>query len=114
MLRKSLGLLCWACVLASSLLLLSIATQAAPDGTTYHIVRRMPVGGDGGWDYLRVDPDAHRLYVARGTHLMIVDEVSGKVIGDIPDTKGIHGVALATDMNKGLHEQRRRYVGHRF
>ena len=62
----------------------------------------MPVAGDGGWDYLRVDPDAHRLYVSRGTHMMVVDEVSGKVIGDIPDTMGIHGVALATDLGKGF------------
>jgi YVTN family beta-propeller protein len=100
--QRFLGLLCWACVLASSLFFLSTATYATPDGTTYHIVRRIPVGGEGGWDYLRVDPDAHRLYVARGTHVMIVDEVSGKVLGDIPDTKGVHGVALAQDLNKGF------------
>ena len=62
----------------------------------------MPVGGDGGWDYLRVDPDSHRLYLSRGTHTMIVDVTSGKVIGDIPDTKGVHGVALAPELNKGF------------
>ena len=62
----------------------------------------MPVGGDGSWDYLRVDPDAHRIYISRGTHMMVVDEVSGKVIGDIPDTKGIHGIALAFDLGKGF------------
>jgi len=61
----------------------------------------MPVGGDGNWDYLKIDPDAHRLYVSRGTHMMVVDEVSGKVVGDIPDTMGIHGVALAFDLGKG-------------
>jgi YVTN family beta-propeller protein len=75
---------------------------AAPQGGTYKVVRRMPVGGDGNWDYLRVDPDAHRIYVSRGTHMMVVDEVSGKVIGDIPDTMGIHGVALAFDLGKGF------------
>ena len=51
------------------------------------------MGGEGGWDYLRVDPDAHRIYISRGTHMMVVDEITGKVIGDMPDTKGIHGVA---------------------
>ena len=62
----------------------------------------MPVGGDGSWDYLRVDPDAHRIYISRSTHMMVVDETSGKVIGDIPDTKGVHGIALATDLGKGF------------
>jgi YVTN family beta-propeller protein len=96
--RRSIGLLCWACVLASSLLFIS-ASEAHAQG--YKVLRRIPVGGDGGWDYLRVDPDAKRIYVARGDHMMIVDEVSGKVIGDLPNTKGIHGTALATDLGKG-------------
>lgn len=98
LLRRGLGLLCWACVLASSLVLIFAGTAAAQN---YKVVKRIPVGGEGGWDYIKVDPDAHRLYVARGDHLMIVDEVSGKVIGDIPNTKGIHGAAIAADLNKG-------------
>ena len=55
--QSVLGLLCWACVLTSSLLFLATATYAAPQGSGYHIVRRIPVGGAGNWDYLRVDPD---------------------------------------------------------
>src|SRR5260370_28563501 len=99
MLRRAfVGLLCWACVLASSLVLVSAGTASAQ---SYKVLRRIPVGGEGGWDYIKVDPDAHRLYVARGDHMMIVDEVSGKVISDLPNTKGIHGSALATDLNKG-------------
>jgi YVTN family beta-propeller protein len=98
MLRRGLRLLCWACVLASSLVLIFAGTASAQN---YKVIRRIPVGGEGGWDYIKVDPDAHRLYVARGDHLMIVDEVSGKVIGDIPNTKGIHGAAIAADLNKG-------------
>jgi DNA-binding beta-propeller fold protein YncE len=62
----------------------------------------MPIGGDGGWDYLTVDPDSHRIYISRGTHVMIVDETSGKVVGDIPDTKGVHGIAVAADLGKGF------------
>ena len=94
----------WVCVVSCSLLVLGGAlTFAATDAGGYKVVRRMPVGGDGGWDYLRVDPDAHRIYVSRGMHLMVVDEVSGKVIGDIPvsNTKNMHGIALATDLGRG-------------
>src|SRR5579883_2611871 len=97
--RSSQGLWCWACVLASTLVLVFAGTASAQN---YKLIRRIPIGGEGGWDYLKVDPDAHRLYVARGSHLMIVDEVSGKLLGDIPDTKGIHGAAIAADLNKGF------------
>jgi DNA-binding beta-propeller fold protein YncE len=76
--------------------------SAAPQGSGYHVLRRMQVGGDGGWDYLRVDPDSHRLYISRGSHVMVVDENSGKVIGDIADTKGVHGIALAPELGKGF------------
>jgi len=98
--QKFQGKLLWACLLAF-LLVAAIGVYAAPQAGGYHVLRRMPVGGDGSWDYLRVDPDAHRIYLSRGTHMMVVDEVSGKVVGDIPDTKGIHGVALAFDLGKG-------------
>lgn len=98
MLRRGLGLLCWACVLASSLVLIFAGTASAQN---YKVIKRIPVGNEGGWDYLKVDSDAHRLYVARGDHLMIIDETSGKVLGDIPNTKGIHGAAIAADLNKG-------------
>src|SRR5262249_23620917 len=66
------------------------------------VIKRWPVGGEGGWDYLRVDSAMHRLYISRGTHIMVVDETNGKLIGDIPDTKGVHGVALAPELGKGF------------
>jgi YVTN family beta-propeller protein len=97
--RGSQGLWCWACVLASTLVLVFAGTASAQN---YKVIRRIPIGAEGGWDYLKVDADAHRLYVARGDHLMIVDEASGKVLGDIPNTKGIHGAAIAADLNKGF------------
>lgn len=101
--KRALGLLCWACVLTSCLLLLSATgTFASPQGAGYKVLHYFRVGGDGGWDYLKVDPDAHRIYVSRGTHMMVVDENSGMVIGDLPDTKGIHGMAIATDLGKGF------------
>ena len=98
--KRSLGLFCWACLLASSILFLPVSGVHAADAG-FHIVRRIPVGGEGGWDYLTVDSDAHRIYLSRGTHTMVVDEVSGKVIGDIPDTKGVHGIAIAAEAGRG-------------
>ncbi len=93
-----------ACTLAGLALVAAVGVYAAPQGPAYKVIRRMPVGGEGGWDYLRVDPDAHRIYAARGTHLMVVDDVSGKVIADIPasNTRNMHGIALAKDLGKGF------------
>ncbi len=99
--QKIQGRFHWAFLLAF-VLIAGIGVYAAPQAGGYHVLRRMPVGGDGGWDYLRIDPDAHRIYISRGTHMMVVDEVSGKVVGDITDTKGIHGIALAFDLGKGF------------
>jgi outer membrane protein assembly factor BamB len=101
-LRRFLGLLCCAGVLALlPLLLTRSGVYAAPPGSGYHLLKKMPVGGEGGWDYLTVDSEARRIYLARGTHVMVVDEDSGAVVGDIPDTKGVHGIALAKDLGKG-------------
>jgi len=99
--RTSLQTLGWALALVFACLL-APGAFAAPQAGSYHVIRRIPVGGEGGWEYLRVDPDTHRIYISRGNHMMVVDENSGKVIGDLPDTKGIHGVALATDLGKGF------------
>jgi YVTN family beta-propeller protein len=98
--QRFLGSFCWACILASCLMFVSGAYAAPASG--YRVIRRIPVGGEGGWDYLKVDPDAHRIYVARGSHMMVVDEISGKLIADLQGTKGIHGMALANDLGKGF------------
>jgi DNA-binding beta-propeller fold protein YncE len=101
-LRRFLGLLCCAGVLALlPLFLTRSGVYAAPPGSGYHLLKKMPVGGEGGWDYLTVDSEARRIYLARGTHVMVVDEDKGTVVGDIPDTKGVHGIALAKDLGKG-------------
>jgi DNA-binding beta-propeller fold protein YncE len=70
--------------------------------TGYHIIGEIPIGGEGGWDYLTVDSAAHRLYVSHATHLAVVDLDTNKVVGDIPDTPGVHGIALAPELNKGF------------
>ncbi len=90
--------------LAAMAMIASAVVYAAPQASGYHIIKRMPVGGEGGWDYITMDPDTHRLYVARGSHYQVVDVLSGKVIGDIEiaNSKNSHGIALVTDMNKGF------------
>src|SRR3954463_7338799 len=80
--------------------LLPLFIGAAPTG--YHLVGEIKIGGDGGWDYLTVDSAARRLYVSHATHVVVVDLDSNKVVGDIPDTPGVHGIAIADDLGKGF------------
>jgi DNA-binding beta-propeller fold protein YncE len=70
--------------------------------TERKVVRRIAAGGSGGWDYALVDPAAHRLYVTRATRVMVFDTESGKTVGEIPNTSGVHGVALVPDLNRGF------------
>ena len=90
--------------MAGLALLASVVVYAAPQAGGYHVIKRMPVGGEGGWDYMTVDPDTHRLYIARGSHFMVVDDTTGKVLGDIEiaNSKNSHGLALALDLGKGF------------
>jgi len=60
------------------------------------------VGGEGGYDYITVDAQSHRLYVPRSTHTMVIDADSGKTIADVPGQKHNHGVALATEVGRGF------------
>jgi DNA-binding beta-propeller fold protein YncE len=69
---------------------------------TYHVARKLTIGGDGGWDYLTVDTANHRLYVSRGTHVMVIDTDKEAVVGDIPNTLGVHGIAIALDLGRGF------------
>jgi WD40 repeat protein len=68
----------------------------------YHVIRKYKLGGEGGWDYLTLDPNSRRLFISRGTHVMVIDADSGKPVGDIPDTPGVHGIALAPEFNRGF------------
>jgi YVTN family beta-propeller protein len=77
---------------------------AAPQASGYKVIKRMPVGGDGGWDYLLMDPGTHHLFIARGSHFQVVDVTSGKLISDIAiaNSKNSHGIALANDLGKAF------------
>jgi DNA-binding beta-propeller fold protein YncE len=88
-------------LVAAISLSLAAGTLAAA-GSGYRVIQTYKVGGDGGWDYLTVDTSARRLYISRGTHVMVLDTDSGKTVGDIPDTPGVHGIALAPDLGRGF------------
>jgi DNA-binding beta-propeller fold protein YncE len=79
-----------------------LAVLAVAAGSGYHVKKTYKLGGEGGWDYLTVDPAARRLYISRATHMMVVDPDSGKQVGDIGDTPGVHGIALVTDLDRGF------------
>ena len=81
-------------------LLVGTISYAADLG--YHVVKTMPLGGDGGWDYLTVDSAARRLFISRSTHVMVVDIDTDKVVGDIADTPGVHGIAIASELSRGF------------
>src|SRR5215831_2096626 len=68
----------------------------------YHVIRTYKLGSDGGWDYLTLDSTSRRLYISRATHVIVIDADSGKPVGDIPDTPGVHGIALAPDLGRGF------------
>src|SRR6266404_1731922 len=81
-------------------LLMTTAVFAGPSG--YHVARTYKIGGEGGWDYLTVDSKARRVYISRGTHVMVVDADTFAVVGDIPNTNGVHGIAVVADLDKGF------------
>jgi YVTN family beta-propeller protein len=68
----------------------------------FKLAERVKLGGEGGWDYLTYDADGHRLFITRGSHVMVVDAKTLKLVDDIPNLSGIHGVALAPELNRGF------------
>ena len=80
---------------------LAISRVALPAGG-YHLIAKKVLGGEGSWDYLTCDSAARRLYISRGTHVMVVDADSLEVVGDIPNTEGVHGIALAPEFGRGF------------
>lgn len=83
----------------AAFLIAAAALAAAP---SYKIVSKIKVGGEGGWDYVYVDSAAHRLYASHATKAIVIDTAGEKILGEIPDTPGIHGIAVATDLGRGF------------
>src|SRR6516164_5376260 len=87
-------------LLLSCVFLLPTALRSADSG--YHVTKKVKIGGEGFWDYLNVDSDARRLYISRGTHVMVLDADSLNPVGDVPNTEGVHGIALAPELGRGF------------
>jgi YVTN family beta-propeller protein len=68
----------------------------------YKIANKFQIGGEGGWDYITVEELTGQLFVSHDLVVQVVDEKTGKIVGTIPDTKGVHGIAIAADLNKGF------------
>lgn len=89
-------------ILALVLAAVTLAAVPALAQKQFKVANRVKLGGEGGWDYLVYDPDGKRLFITRGSHVMVVDTATLEVIGDIPDLAAIHGVALAPEFNRGF------------
>jgi DNA-binding beta-propeller fold protein YncE len=79
-----------------------LSTASALQAADYHVVKRVKVGGEGGWDYLTVDAEAKRLYLSHSTQTEVVDLDKDAVVGKIANTAGVHGIALARDLGRGF------------
>lgn len=86
---------------AAALLTLAPSAARADATPNYHLVQTIKLGGTGGWDYLKADSAGKRVYISRGTHVMVLDTQTGKLAGDIQNTPGVHGIALDEKRGKG-------------
>jgi DNA-binding beta-propeller fold protein YncE len=75
---------------------------AAPGSSGYHVIKTVSVPGDEGWDYLLVDSDARRVYISHGSHVVVMNADTYAIEGDIPDTQGVHGIAVAPALGRGF------------
>jgi DNA-binding beta-propeller fold protein YncE len=89
-------------VTAASLFALIPLARAQDATARYDSVRKITVGGEGGWDFLEVDAANRRLHITRGNRVVVLDLDTEKVIGEIADTPGVHGVAFVSDMGRGV------------
>ncbi len=91
-------------LLISCLILLSGGSvlKAQTGSSGYRIANRFHIEGDGGWDYLNVDESTGRIFVSHSMVVQVIDKNDGKLLGTIPDTRGVHGIAVAPDLNKAF------------
>src|SRR5215472_8040488 len=80
----------------------SLFAAPTPGASGYKIIKTVSLGGEGGWDYVYVDSGARRVYISRGTRTVVMDADTYAVVGDIPDTQGVHGIAIASDLGRGF------------
>ncbi|MBV9081201.1 MAG: YncE family protein [Acidobacteriaceae bacterium] len=80
---------------------LLVASSVIAAGS-YRLVKTIPIPGEGGWDYLFADSDNRRLYVSHGTEVDVVNLDTDAIVGKIPNTNGVHGIAIANDLGRGF------------
>ncbi len=80
--------------------LLCLSAAAAQAENSYHFIKEIKIGGPGGWDYVSVDPSAHRLYVSHAMKVVVIDTASDTIVGEITNTPGVHGVAVDPQIPK--------------
>ena len=78
------------------------SARQTPSAPGYHVAKMIVVGQEGGWDYLLADPPSHRVFVSHGTRVVVLDTKRDSVVGEIAPTPGVHGIALARDLNRGF------------
>ena len=81
---------------------LSLLAASAQTAGGYHVTKKIPIAGEGSWDYLTVDESARRLYVSHGTQVEVLDVDSGAIVGKIANTLGVHGIAIAPELGRGF------------
>jgi DNA-binding beta-propeller fold protein YncE len=83
------------------LLVANANIEAQSTAASYHVINKIPLGGEGGWDYLTLDGEARRLYIARANRVMVMDVDKGDLVGEVTNTPGVHGVALVPKRQRG-------------
>src|SRR6185369_2604549 len=89
-------------IILASIVCISNTTLSLAADSPYHFIKEIPVPGKAQWDYLKVDPETHRLYLSHGTKVEVIDLDKGVVIGAIEDTPGVHGIALAPMLGRAF------------
>lgn len=89
-------------ILSVGTALLSARPKATPASSGYALTKTISIPGDEGWDYVGVDSAARRVYVSHGSHVVVLDADTYAIVGDIPDTAGVHGIAIAADLGRGF------------
>lgn len=104
MFRKQFSTLAFAsfCLLGIVIVIFGVAARPAAGPSGYHVLKKITVGGEGGWDYLTFDSPTRRLFISRATKVIVLDVDSGKSVGEIPNTEGVHGIALAPEFGRGF------------
>lgn len=93
--RHAIGIMMFAAVS------MNVPFEGARASSTPTVLHQWTIGGDGGWDYLTLDRSGTRLFISRGNRVDVVETQAGKVMGTIPNTNGVHGIALAEDLKRG-------------